>query len=185
MAEVPELEGDFDVVKPDPKVSFTAPTPHDKDGGVLCDVCGRSFGTVRGLRRHRSGAHPEQATGPSHVTPAARNAKLQEQADAFCLFFYDMGGSMLSNVDPVCGPALKSCRSDAAIAWAKAAQVNPTVAKMLGSVESVSVWGALLTAHLPLLEAVRQHHLTRSPTTGGAEPVERDDDGNPQLIFAL
>lgn len=153
----------FDVVDPQPKPpKFGAPASNETPD-TTCEVCGRGFKSPGGMKRHRAQVHGIGADEKKSASLSVPRETLKSQADAFAMFFYGLLGGLLSQVDPVCGAALVSCQGDAAAAWYQAALVNPTVAKIIRSTESVGVWGMLFGAHLPLLEAVRQHHLSGRP----------------------
>jgi hypothetical protein len=171
MADFDVVEGPFASPGPEPK--FADPDPAETDTDV-CNVCGFKAKSVHGMRTHRRMKHGDKA--PVGAPTPINTATLKQQAEAFAMFFYGLGGGLLSNVDPVCGPALVSCQEAAAAAWYQAALVNPTVRKIIGSTEQVGVWGGLFMAHMPLIEAVREHHLTRHP-----EPEPADDS---EITFA-
>lgn len=175
MAEVVFGDEGWDVLEPPPPPpKFKSPSGSETPEKV-CDVCGREFKSIGGMKRHRSQVHGigTDDGAKSHPVTSGSKEVLRQQADAFSMFFYGLLGGLLAQVDPVCGAGLQACQQGAAEAWYQAALVNPTVAKIIRSTESVGVWGMLFGAHLPLIEAVRQHHLTPHPRP---EEVEIPDD---------
>lgn len=131
--------------------------------GFVCSECGESFKRIQGLRRHETAKHGAAPAAPSMRSPRSSGGQresLKGQAEAFTFLFYGLGGQLLGSVDPVCGQALMSCQKSAADAWYEVAKTNKTVRKMLSGTSSAGAWGGLFMAHLPLLMAVQQHHLT-------------------------
>lgn len=172
------------------------------DETFSCDEpgCGFTTKSLPGLRRHTTRQHgradeaPPGGTTPKSTAAAGRRAggdKIHEQAEAFCMVFYGMFGGIWSQADPVCGGAWMSCQPAAVEAWANAARKNPTVARMLAGVENVGVFGALFVAHMPIIQAVQEHHIrprieaaraqreaeTYEPEPEQPEPVEFHANG--------
>lgn len=175
MAEVVFGDDGWDVTEPAPPPPTFGVPQGSQTSERACEVCGREFKSVGGMKRHRAQVHGvgTDDKAPKAAVPTGQRESLRQQAEAFALFFYGLLGGLLAQVDPVCGAGLQACQQGAAEAWYQAALVNPTVAKVIRSTEQVGVWGMLFGAHLPLLEAVRQHHLTPRPP---AEVVEIPDD---------
>lgn len=154
-AELEEFAGPGKFDQPDPD------GPADAEN--RCEHCQETFKTLRGLKRHVTQSHPEAPgsapSGGSGGKRAEKTDPLREQAEAFCMFFYKMAGGIWAQADPVCGAALVSCYDEAVDAWYQAAKKNKTIAKMIGSVENVGIWGGLIMAHWPLVMAVQAHHV--------------------------
>lgn len=74
---------------------------------------------------------------------------------------YTMIGAVLSPLDPVCGGAVIQAAPEAAKALEKLAKTNPEVRRILVGMVTTSTWGAVVTAHMPIILAVVMHHMPR------------------------
>jgi hypothetical protein len=86
---------------------------------------------------------------------------------------YIMIGSFMSVADPVCGAAIISSAKDCGKSLEALAKQNPEVRRVLVKLVSGSAYGAVITAHVPIIMAVANHHLLPAfvPTPG---PVQDD-----------
>lgn len=96
---------------------------------------------------------------------------------------YTMLGAVLSPMDPVCGGAIINQAPECAKALEKLAKTNPEVRRVLVNLVSTSAWGAVITAHIPIVMAVGMHHIPglQPRETPPEPPTDLDGwrDGDP------
>jgi hypothetical protein len=71
---------------------------------------------------------------------------------------YALIGLGVSSVDQVCGPAILASASDCAKALDDLAYTNEAVRRALLSLTTVSGYGQVILAHVPIILAVASHH---------------------------
>lgn len=94
---------------------------------------------------------------------------------------YTMIGAVLSPIDQTCGNAIMASANDCGKALEKLAKTNPEVRRVLVGMVTTSTWGAVITAHLPIIMVIATHHLM--PKAPEPEPVP-DPDINPDFVRA-
>jgi len=72
---------------------------------------------------------------------------------------YAMVGIGVSTFDQFCGQTILASSSDMAQSMEKLALENPAVKRVLEKLFTVSTLGAVITAHLPVIFAIANHHV--------------------------
>ncbi len=138
-------------------------------------------------KRSPGGRHPFSKTEKPSPEPRLKAAKPAPRMPAGGLAaplkdLYILVGAMLSPVDPICGGAIIQQAPDCAKALETLAKQNPEVRRVLVALVSTSAYGAVVTAHIPIILAVAAHHIpamrpTQVPTMPGpADFTDVDPD---------
>lgn len=118
-----------------------------KSGERTCSVCGE---TGHNARSHeRGGDKPKRKQRSGSIS----EVKASVQAT------YMLIGGIWSMRDQQCGPVVTMIADDASTAWAEAAKQNPKLKEWILQATSATGWINLLVAHLPLIVAVKAHHI--------------------------
>lgn len=140
--------------------------PTDKDQ-IECGGCGVAFDySGRGSRSGRkcpectSRAKADKVDKPSIGVPTAKLGK--QMADMYAMLAM---GLML--VDPVCATAVGGAAESCGAAWEQAAKESPAIRRVLTRMVTVSVTGQIVSAHIPIVLAVAQHHVLAKAVPDG------------------
>lgn len=164
----------------EPEQSFDEPVGDaepqaDGQNVYYCPECNERFTgrTKRALNRHRREEHPEEFAAEQEAPqagPAPRTDRAPRTAPRLTrqlaevrenvVLYYRLGGSTIGFRDPYCGGAIAQSSEQAADAWVKLAKDNKRVREFWSGGATSINWLGLFMAHLPILEAVREHHIT-------------------------
>lgn len=90
---------------------------------------------------------------------------------------YIMVGAVISPMDATCGGAIINQAPECAKALEKLAKTNPEVRRVLVNLISGSAYGAVITAHIPIVMAVAMHHMPGvRPEPAPVEDLPTDDE---------
>jgi hypothetical protein len=131
----------------------------DKDE-VVCIECHEIFPySGRGSRANRKCPECKAKVAAKGARPtAATPAKLGKQvADMYAMLAL---GLMI--VDPTCAQAVVASAESCGLAWEQAAKESPAIRRVLTRLVTASVSGQIVAAHLPIVLAVAQHHVSPS-----------------------
>lgn len=134
-------------------------------------------------------------TPPAAKAKTAREPKLKKAAPRMptgglagpLTDVYTMIGAVLTPIDPVCGQAVMMGAPDCAKALEKLAKSNPEVRRVLVGLVTTSTWGAVITAHIPIIMAIAMHHMPAlsDKMNQVAETAEGQfSDPNPDFVRA-
>jgi hypothetical protein len=165
-----EFQKDVDALHPDGNA------PEDIDGAHKIPDHTASEEAKRGPSLPWANKGPKPAALPKE--PKLKSAAPRMPAGGLAAPLKDMYilvGAMLSPVDPVCGGAIIQQAPDCAKALENLAKQNPEVRRVLVALVSTSAYGAVVTAHIPIILAVASHHLpAMRPKSGPVMPGSAD-----------
>lgn len=119
-----------------------------------CEDCGRSFETLKGLRRHRTSAHG--ATPVSDTAPKGRKRtpKLAAQLEQTVSVI----GGLVAMANQFDGHVITSTAPQFALAWANLAERNPAVKRFLESATSGGAYGEVVLASAIMIMPILANH---------------------------
>lgn len=121
-----------------------------KSGERTCSVCGETG--------HNARSHNEDGTVSDKPKRKQRSGSISE-VKASVQATYMLIGGIWSMRDQQCGPVVTMIANDASDAWAEAAKQNPRLKEWILQATSATGWVNLLVAHLPLIVAIKAHHI--------------------------
>jgi hypothetical protein len=129
----------------------------------------------------KSGPRPGRA--PRDETPKLKPAAPRMPAGGLAQplnDIYVMIGALLAPIDPTCGGAIIRQAPECAKALEALAKQNPEVRRVLVALVSTSAYGAVITAHIPIVLAVATHHL---PAMRPAEDRSSNQDVPADIVM--
>lgn len=115
----------------------------------------------------RSGRSGENKPAPKRVSPAVRK-QLADEIEAYLL----LGSGAWSMRDPYCGEVLEKQAREISVRLAAILGKNAQIVQWLHTSGVIGEWVALALAIKPVVEAIRDHHITKK--VGNDEPDALD-----------
>lgn len=137
------------------------------------------IGIDPGKARRNGAPRTERAKRESRpIPPKPRQGQLVKQ---FTDLYVGIG-TMMMPFDSICGQAVIASAPKCAESLENLARENPAVRRALMALVETSVWGAVITAHAPILLAVAMHHVpavrNNMPTPVGPSGVTHGNAGH-------
>lgn len=171
--------------------------PNETGGSLVCDDCGKTCRSRRGLDIHVSMKHGGKtlseassgaAAGPKRMAApkAPRAAKrasegqLRDAATAWVQMFYGMGGGILAQVTPEWGGAVMACSNEQMVnAWIGLAHRHKSIHDLLVSGEAVTVYAMFVAAHQPILQMAQTRVMAGMFEPPPDDPMAHPAPGSP------